>query len=112
LVQVDQITAPDLKDWLDHEPGIRVLDVRRKPEWEKGHLSFAALEPLDALACQVDPPADDSPVVVHCQGGYRSIIACSLLAAAGYQNIINLQGGYDAWTRAGLPIEKETPVLA
>ena len=43
------------------------------------------------------------PVVVHCKSGYRSMIACSLLARAGYRNVVNLVGGFDAWHAAGLP---------
>ena len=104
LASIEQITAPDLKDWVEHEPGVRVFDVRRKSEWDKGHLAVADLRPLDAMPGGIDSAERERPTVVHCQGGYRSIIACSLLAAAGYRNLINLQGGYDAWARAGLPV--------
>ena len=42
-------------------------------------------------------------IVVHCKGGYRSSIATSLLRRAGYENVANLIGGYDAWKAANLP---------
>jgi len=40
---------------------------------------------------------------VHCKSGYRSMIASSLLQRAGFRNVINVTGGYDAWVQAGLP---------
>ena len=43
------------------------------------------------------------PLAVHCKSGYRSMIACSLLERAGYGNVINVIGGFDAWQAAGLP---------
>ena len=51
------------------------------------------------------PPDIDSelPVAVHCKSGYRSIIAASLLQRAGFRNVINVAGGFDAWQQAGLP---------
>jgi len=102
LASIEQVTAPDLNEWVTREPNLRVLDVRRKGEWDKGHVPFAEFRPLDAMARGISSPESKGPIVVHCQGGYRSIIACSLLSAAGYRNLINLQGGYDAWARAGL----------
>jgi hydroxyacylglutathione hydrolase len=50
-----------------------------------------------------------APTVVHCAGGYRSSIAASLLRAAGFRLVADLQGGYDAWGHAGLP--RESPEL-
>jgi len=44
------------------------------------------------------------PLAVHCKGGYRSMIAASLLQRAGFRSVINLIGGFDAWQQANLPI--------
>jgi len=49
---------------------------------------------------------------VHCKSGYRSMIACSLLQRAGFQNVINVVGGLDGWQQAGLPVVSGTPVEA
>jgi rhodanese-related sulfurtransferase len=43
------------------------------------------------------------PVAVYCKGGYRSAIACSLLERAGFENVINVIGGFDAWLACNLP---------
>jgi hydroxyacylglutathione hydrolase len=49
----------------------------------------------------------DTPIAVHCQGGTRSAIAASLLQAQGFTNVANVTGGIQAWTAAGLPVERE-----
>ena len=107
LALIEQITAPELSELLHRTP-VPVIDVRRQGEWNHGHLPHSQLRPLDDMARAITTKPDSGPTVVHCQSGYRSIIACSLLAAAGYTNLLNLQGGYDAWSRAGLPTEQET----
>lgn len=102
-----QMTAQELNERL-HADGLQVLDVRREPEWQAGHIARAAWFPLDQFrvsAPEVDPVA---PLAVHCQGGYRSMIACSLLRRAGINNVINVIGGFDGWRNAGLPVEQET----
>jgi hydroxyacylglutathione hydrolase len=84
---------------------LQILDVRREAEWQSGHIERAEWFPLDNFkisAPELDPSV---PVAVHCQGGYRSMIACSLLQRAGIENVMNVIGGFDAWRRDGLPIE-------
>ncbi|MFY9681603.1 MAG: rhodanese-like domain-containing protein, partial [Candidatus Sulfotelmatobacter sp.] len=92
--------------------GIQVLDVRREPEWEAGHIAGASWWPLDNF--KVAPPEIDRdvPLAVHCKGGYRSMIACSLLERAGFRNVLNVVGGFDAWQQAKLPVVSEKPVEA
>jgi hydroxyacylglutathione hydrolase len=113
LATLSQITIESLNDRL---PGsaLQVLDVRREPEWEARHIAGATWWPLDNF--KVAPPEIDRhlPVAVHCKGGYRSMIACSLLQRAGFTNVLNLVGGFDAWQQANLPVakEKEKPVEA
>ncbi|MGA9304120.1 MAG: rhodanese-like domain-containing protein [Candidatus Sulfotelmatobacter sp.] len=111
LATLSQITVESLNDRL---PGsaLQVLDVRREPEWEAGHIAGATWWPLDNF--KVAPPEIDRhlPVAVHCKGGYRSMIACSLLQRAGFNNVFNLVGGFDAWQQANLPVAKEKPVEA
>ena len=52
----------------------------------------------------------DAPVAVHCKGGYRSMIASSLLQRAGFKHVVNVIGGFDAWQDANLPVAREKPV--
>ncbi|MGA8149537.1 MAG: rhodanese-like domain-containing protein [Terriglobales bacterium] len=104
LAVLPQITVEILQERM-RAGGSQVLDVRREPEWQAGHLAGAAWWPLDNF--KVSPPeiAHDTPIAVHCQGGYRSMIACSLLQRAGFQNISNVIGGFDAWKQTKLPVE-------
>jgi hydroxyacylglutathione hydrolase len=60
----------------------------------------------DLEALSRDIPRD-TPIAVHCQGGTRSAIAASLLQAHGFTNVANVTGGIQAWTAAGLPLERE-----
>jgi hydroxyacylglutathione hydrolase len=102
--QLPQMTAEELHDRLRRDQP-QILDVRREGEWRAGPIAGAAWWPLDHF--KVSPPEVDqaTPLAVHCQGGYRSMIACSLLRRAGVENVINVTGGFDAWRNAGLPVE-------
>jgi rhodanese-related sulfurtransferase len=90
----------------------RVLDVRREAEWQSGHLAEASWWPLDNFRSELPPVDSKRPLAVHCKSGYRSMIACSLLEKAGYRNIVNVVGGYDAWQQANLPVQTATEVGA
>ncbi len=100
--QVKQITAQDLAS-LMASGKIGVLDVRREAEFEAGHIEGADWHPLDRFKAALPEMGKDNPVAVHCKGGYRSLIAISLLERAGYRNVVDLAGGFDAWVGAGLP---------
>jgi rhodanese-related sulfurtransferase len=111
LAQTREIAVRELQECLA-ENKIRVLDVRREPEWMAGHVPEAAWWPLDRF--RVSPPEVDlnAPLAVHCQGGYRSMIACSLLQRAGFKNVLNVSGGFAAWQDAKLPVATGAPVEA
>jgi glyoxylase-like metal-dependent hydrolase (beta-lactamase superfamily II)/rhodanese-related sulfurtransferase len=97
-----QISAAELKRELSEEPGsIQIVDVRRKAEWDQGHIPGALHKPLDHVTEMLGDLDAAKPVVVHCKGGYRSAIACSLIQRAGFENVTNLIGGIDAWQSTG-----------
>jgi len=107
--EIPQIAVETLHDRLQaHQTS--VLDVRREPEWQAGHVEGATWWPLDHF--KVSPPEIDrtAAIAVHCKSGYRSMIACSLLQRAGFQNVTNVNGGFDAWLQAKLPVESGSPV--
>jgi hydroxyacylglutathione hydrolase len=111
LAELSEISVETLSDRLQSS-GLQLLDVRRGPEWDAGHIEGASWWPLDNF--KVAPPEVDRslPIAVHCQGGYRSMIACSLLQRAGFQNVVNVIGGIDAWRQAKLPVAIEKPIKA
>jgi glyoxylase-like metal-dependent hydrolase (beta-lactamase superfamily II)/rhodanese-related sulfurtransferase len=98
--QVPQITVQDLQRELDH---VQVVDVRMPGEWEQGHIESARLKPLPKLTTMLDDLDRGRPIAVHCKSGYRSSIATSLLQRAGFSQVMNVIGGFDAWQTCGLP---------
>jgi hydroxyacylglutathione hydrolase len=106
LDTVPQITSKELAEQL-RSGDTAVLDVRGRAEWEAGHLPGVENIPVGYLADRLDEIPRDKPLVVHCQGGARSAIAASLLRSKGFDNVINLGGGYADWQAAGNPTERE-----
>jgi rhodanese-related sulfurtransferase len=111
LQQLPQITVQELNSRL-RAHAVQVLDVRRESEWEGGHISGADWYPLDRFKTALPAIEPGQAVAVHCKGGYRSAIACSLLQRAGYNNVMNVIGGFDAWLEAKLPAESGAAVSA
>jgi hydroxyacylglutathione hydrolase len=116
VAQFAQISTGELRQLLVREPGMQLVDVRRAGEWDAGHIAQAHLAPLNKFAAVVNSGPDatakllpnfemDRPVIVHCQGGYRSAIAASLLERAGFSMIVNVIGGFDAWKLQKFPTE-------
>jgi phage shock protein E len=93
---------------LTKQPGNVVLDVRTPSEYRNGHLKDAVL--IDFMGKDFEEKVkalDKSKTyLVHCQVGGRSAKACAKLDKMGFTNVVNLEGGYKAWEKAGKPIEK------
>jgi glyoxylase-like metal-dependent hydrolase (beta-lactamase superfamily II)/rhodanese-related sulfurtransferase len=109
VAQVKRITAQEAAARLQ-EGSIAVLDVRREAEFEAGHIAGADWYPLDRFKAALPGISKNEPVAVHCKGGYRSLIAVSALERAGYHNVVDLAGGFDAWVAERLPISTEADV--
>ncbi len=83
-----------------------ILDVRTESEFSQGHLRKAQNLPLDILSEHREELPPSEAMYLHCGGGYRSMIAISILKARGYHNLINLQGGFQALSQTDLPMVK------
>ncbi len=77
-----------------------VVDVRKESEFEGGHLQKAQNLPLNKLNNHLDELPEGDDFYVHCAGGYRSVIAASMMKARGIHNMINVEGGYKALAEA------------
>ena len=111
--QMSQVSAEQLQQSLNDDPhGIQVVDVRRANEWHAGHVEQAQHKPLDHLAANLAGLDKAKPVAVYCKGGYRSTIAGSLLQRAGFENVLNVTGGFDAWMACKLPYVTGEAVVA
>jgi hydroxyacylglutathione hydrolase len=94
---------------------VQVVDVRNAGEWQAGHLRAAMHKPLLTMTLgaaaeslrQVNGRAldPDRTLAVHCKSGYRSSIASSLFQRAGFRQVLNVTGGFDAWMAQKLPVE-------
>ena len=107
LNEVPQISVLQLHEEMSaHPEGIQLLDVRRPMEWDAGHLEHARLKPLHQLRESLADVDRARPVATLCRSGYRSSIATSILKTAGFEQVMNVTGGYDAWRAHELPYAK------
>jgi hydroxyacylglutathione hydrolase len=109
LAELQQISVQTLRGW-QHTTNAWVIDVRRDPEFQAGHIADAFSVPLDGNIGTALRLKHDALIAVHCKSGYRSTIACSLLQRAGFRNVVNVTGGFDAWLEAKLPTVSEEAV--
>jgi hydroxyacylglutathione hydrolase len=100
------LTAADLHARLAGGEPLTVLDVRQDAEWDLGHLPGAVHIENGRLAWDRLPFAPDQPIAIHCASGTRAMTGASVLARRGYTNIIQVEGGFRAWQRAGYEIER------
>lgn len=108
--RTERITAAALGEWIRGERADAgavpvVIDVRSAAEHAAGHLPIGLNIPLTHLAERFEEIPSGRPVVVHCEGGYRSAIAASLLQKRRVGKVHDLVGGYKAWVAAKLPTQ-------
>lgn len=89
-----------------------LIEVRSLAEWQEGHIEQAAHHFLGRLPHTVVKLPADKQIIVHCRSGARSAIGASVLKAAGFNNVVNLTGGYMAWIAAGYPSVKPELIAA
>jgi len=108
LSRTARIATATLAEQLGSTETPMVLDVRAPREWEQRHISGARNIPLNHLPERLAELPRDRRVVVHCQGGYRSSLAASILERYGFQQTADLTGGIAAWEASGLPVSSST----
>jgi hydroxyacylglutathione hydrolase len=82
-----------------------LLDVRGRSEYAAGHIANSINIPLGELQSRLSE-IPEGDLVVHCQGGTRSIIAASILQREGRSGVTNMDGGFAEWEKSGLPVER------
>jgi len=95
-----QVTAEELKGITN----ATVVDVRKSGEYLSEHLIDAINVELDYINDQMSSVPQEGTFYVHCAGGYRSVIASSILKARGYHNMVDVAGGFKAIKEAGLNV--------
>ncbi|WP_276496396.1 MBL fold metallo-hydrolase [Pontibacter litorisediminis] len=101
--KIASIPATELAEKFGQDKGIYILDVRKPGEFEAEHLQAAHSAPLDYLNEHLAELPHDKTLYIHCAGGYRSMIAASILRARGYRDLVDIQGGYKAIAETNMP---------
>ena len=98
-VTAQRIDTAEVKRLLK-EGNVVVADVRATSEWEVGHIPNARHIPLGQLRDEAPVLPHEAPLIVHCESGYRSSVAASLLRQLGLKNVLDYHEGYPAWAAA------------
>ena len=102
-----EISKEQLKEWMDHEADVCILDVRSKEEFDSGHIPKAMNINYTEISSRLDElnPYRNHKIVLYCRTGRRARIAEKTLKDAGFSDIYHLAGNMPGWREAGLPIE-------
>jgi rhodanese-related sulfurtransferase len=106
-VGLPAVHPDELKKRLDGGEELVVIDVREPNEWAAGVIPGAHPVPRGVLEGTVDGRIPlDATVVLYCAVGGRSALAARSLEQMGFSKVENLEGGFQAWAGAGLPVER------
>jgi len=98
---IKSITAEEFAQAESNDPEINILDVRKKSEYDSEHIANAENTPLDYINNSMSMIDKSKTYYVHCAGGNRSMIFASILKARGYDNLIDVDGGFGAIKASG-----------
>jgi hydroxyacylglutathione hydrolase len=97
---ISSISAEELAEKIEKE-NVLVIDVRRPSEYTAEHIDGAKSLPLDSINDLMAEFPKNQTMYIHCAGGYRSMIAASILKSRGYDNLVDVAGGFAAITQTG-----------
>jgi len=102
---IERIGQMSVHELNERKSSLQVVDVRGPGEWKKGHVPGARHIFVPELHKRMAELDRSKSTVVYCGSGYRSSIAASILKPAGFKEIWNVPGSWEAWKKAKLPIE-------
>jgi len=102
---IDGIKVTDLKA-LKEQKVLNIFDVRKPGEYASEHLDEAHSTPLSFINDYMDKFPENEPFYLHCAGGYRSVIAASILKSRGIHNLIDVKRGFAAIKNEGMKISE------
>jgi rhodanese-related sulfurtransferase len=99
--------APDAAKAEIDKGGVVILDCREPNEYKAGHIPGAVNIPRGLLEFKVEEQVPDkaAKIIIYCKSGGRASLACCSLQPMGYKNVVSIQGGWLAWSKAGYPVE-------
>src|SRR6059058_6646498 len=102
---IERIGQTSVHELNEKKSSLQVVDVRGPGEWKKGHVPGARHIFVPELGNRVGELDRNKPTAIYCGSGYRASIAASILKPAGFKELWNVPGSWEAWKKAKLPIE-------
>lgn len=101
--EIKEIDVHELRERMQQDKDLAVIDVREMDEWGQGRIEGSVHLSRGFLELQVEHfvPRRDTPVAVLCAGGVRSLLGARSLREMGYENVVSVAGGFNAWKNAG-----------
>ncbi|MBM7074097.1 rhodanese-like domain-containing protein [Shewanella sp. OPT22] len=106
--KIKQVNPQELTTLVNRE-NAKVIDVRSKDDFRKGHIVDALHAPMSDIKNNQIPTLEklkSTPIIIVCNAGITSSQAAQLLVAQGFENVHNLKGGMGDWKSANLPVSK------
>lgn len=106
--RIKECTLSDVVARLNAGEKFVLVDVREESEFAAGHAAGAVHLGKGVIERDIEKviPDPETPLVLYCGGGFRSALAADNLQKMGYTSVISMDGGWRAWTQAGLPVER------
>lgn len=103
---VKTIDVHQLKNKMDTNPDLCLIDVRELDEWQEVRIPGAHHIPKDVITTHIASQVSDKshPIYLHCRGGVRSLYAAQCLLDIGYEEVYSVDGGIMEWAMFGYPI--------
>ncbi|MHB8339365.1 MAG: rhodanese-like domain-containing protein [Ignavibacteriaceae bacterium] len=95
---IKNFSPVEIKEILDKEKNIRLVDVREEWEYQIVKLENSELMPLSNFGDHLSKLSPDEKIIVYCHHGTRSYAVCNYLIENGFKNVINLKGGINSWS--------------
>ncbi|MCF0073595.1 MBL fold metallo-hydrolase [Dyadobacter sp. CY261] len=107
--EIDMVESVDARQFADRfeSDGLEVIDVRKPDEFASGHIEGARNLPLDYINDLMPEFPKDKKLYIHCAGGYRSMVAASILKSRGIDDVVNIEGGFGAVSKTNVPVLTE-----
>ena len=105
--ETEQTDPEAVREALESEEAVTVVDVREPEEWEEGHIKGAKHLPRGLLELKAadELPNTEARIITHCASGGRGTLAARTLGEMGYTNVANMEGGITAWQEKGYETE-------
>lgn len=100
-----RITVHEAKEMLERG-NVQFIDTRNPDEHAAGHAPGTILIPHMSVLSRISELDPNKDIIMICQKGQRSALACEFAASAGFTRLYNVEGGHDAWVAAGYPMER------